>query len=231
MDGNGRWASERNLPRIAGHRAGVDAVRAVVEECARLGIGYLTLFAFSTENWKRPREEVGALMTLLDQYLKKELETLMENNIRLKSIGRISDIPAKSQQTLNEVCRHSSGNTGLTLILALSYSGRDDILQAAREWGKAVQRGEAEPDSLQAEDFSSFLSTADVPDPDLLIRTSGEMRISNFLLWQVAYTEFYVTPRLWPDFNADDLRSAIKVYQSRERRFGLTSEQLRSGER
>jgi undecaprenyl diphosphate synthase len=226
MDGNGRWAAQRGLPRIAGHRAGVDTVRSVVEECARLQIPYLTLFAFSTENWRRPKEEVGALMVLLDQYLKRELSTLMKNNVRLNTIGRPGDLPENVQRTLEDVTERSSANTGLTLTLALSYSGRDDIIQALRRIAEDVSDGTLEPGSMDADTFSSYLSTSDIPDPDLLIRTSGEMRISNFLLWQIAYSEFYVTEKLWPDFTDADLWEAIKVFQERERRFGMTSEQV-----
>jgi undecaprenyl diphosphate synthase len=229
MDGNGRWAADRNLPRIAGHRAGVDAVRRVVEDCARFKIPYLTLFAFSTENWNRPQSEVGGLMVLLDQYLKKELRTLMKNNVRLSSIGQIDDLPANVRQTLREVVEQSSVNDGLTLTLALSYSGRDDILEAVRKVAAAVQRGDLNPDAIEPDTFSSFLNTDGMPDPDLLIRTSGEQRISNFLLWQIAYTEFYVTDKLWPDFESVDLLEAIETFSSRERRFGKTSEQI-SGE-
>ena len=227
MDGNGRWAAERSLPRIAGHRAGADAVRTIVEDCARLKIPYLTLFAFSTENWKRPQDEVGGLMVLLDQYLKKELKTLMKNNVRLSTIGRIEDLPANVQETLNDVVQMSTGNDGLTLTIALSYSGRDDILEAARRIAKAVKKGEISPDAIGAELFSDFLYTKDLPDPDLLIRTSGELRISNFLLWQVAYTELYVTDKLWPEFSSEDFKKAIETFRSRERRFGMTSEQLK----
>jgi undecaprenyl diphosphate synthase len=226
MDGNGRWAAQRGLPRIAGHRAGVDTVRSVVEECARLQIPYLTLFAFSTENWKRPKEEVGALMVLLDQYLKRELSTLMKNNVRLNTIGRPGDLPENVQRTLEDVTERSSANTGLTLTLALSYSGRDDIVQAVRRIAEDAGAGTLEPGSVDADTFSSYLSTSDMPDPDLLIRTSGEMRISNFLLWQIAYSEFYVTEKLWPDFTDADLWKAIEVFQERERRFGMTSEQV-----
>lgn len=227
MDGNGRWAAERSLPRIAGHQAGVNAVRTTVEECARLNIPYLTLFAFSTENWKRPQDEVGGLMVLLDQYLKKELKTLMKNKVRLNTIGRIEDLPANVQETLSSVVDESSANKGLTLTIALSYSGRGDILEATRQIAQAVKRGDLSPDAIGSELFSSFLYTKDLPDPDLLIRTSGELRISNFLLWQLAYTEFYVTDKLWPEFSSEDLKHAIETFRSRERRFGMTSEQLR----
>ena len=227
MDGNGRWAAERSLPRIAGHQAGVNAVRTTVEDCARLNIPYLTLFAFSTENWKRPQDEVGGLMVLLDQYLKKELKTLMKNNVRLNTIGRIEDLPDNVQETLNGVLAESSDNNGLTLTIALSYSGRGDILEAVRQVVEAVKKGDLSPDAIGSELFSSFLYTKDLPDPDLLIRTSGEQRISNFLLWQLAYTEFYVTDKLWPEFSSEDLKHAIETFRSRERRFGMTSEQLR----
>ena len=229
MDGNGRWAADRNLPRIAGHQAGVDAVRRVVEECAGLKIPFLTLFAFSTENWNRPQDEVGGLMVLLNQYLKKELRTLMKNKVRLSTIGHIEDLPDNVQQTLREVVEESASNDGLTLILALSYSGRDDILNAVRQVAVAVEKGELSPDTIGPETFSSFLNTGGIPDPDLLIRTSGEQRISNFLLWQIAHAEFYVTEKLWPDFSREDLHEALKTYGLRERRFGMTSEQVKGG--
>lgn len=227
MDGNGRWAKARGLPRIAGHRAGVKAVRAVVEECARAGVEYLTLFAFSRENWRRPEDEVNALMVLLEQYLERELDTIMKNNIRLRTIGRIEEIPEDVRRTLSRVTDRSAGNDGLTLILALSYSGRQDIVDAARRWSEEVARSGKTPDALSEEDFSGYLSTSGIPDPDLIIRTSGEMRISNFLLWQAAYAEFFVTEKLWPDFTVDDLREAIRDFGGRERRFGMTSDQVK----
>lgn len=230
MDGNGRWAADRNLPRIAGHRAGVDAVRRVVEDCSRLNIRYLTLFAFSTENWNRPQGEVGGLMVLLDQYLKKELRTLMKNKVRLNTIGCIEDLPDNVQQTLREAVEESAVNDGLTLTLALSYSGRDDILEAVRQVAAAVEKGDVTTDTIGPDTFSSFLYTDGMPDPDLLIRTSGEQRISNFLLWQIAYTEFYVTDKLWPDFASADLHEALEAFRSRERRYGMTSEQVRGEE-
>ena len=230
MDGNGRWAADRNLPRIAGHRAGVDAVRKVVEECARLKIPYLTLFAFSTENWNRPQDEVGGLMVLLDQYLKKELRTIMKNEVRLKTIGHIENFPDNVQKTLRDVVDESASNKGLTLTLALSYSGRDEIIMAVRKVAAAVEKGDLTSDTIGPDTFSSFLYTDNMPDPDLLIRTSGEQRISNFLLWQIAYTEFYVTDKLWPDFSSIDLNEALEAFRSRERRYGMTSEQLRGEE-
>ncbi len=229
MDGNGRWADARGLPRIVGHRAGVKAVRAIVESCAQKGIGNLTLFAFSTENWQRPADEVGALMTLLDQYIKKELATIMNNNIRLLTIGRTDDLPRSVRTTLDDALERSSGNDGMNLILALSYSGRTDIIDAVRSCLAAAVEGKLEIAGLSEEKFESFLSTSRIPDPDLLIRTSGEMRISNFFLWQIAYTEMYVTEKLWPDFSEKDLDLAIEEYSARERRFGLTSEQVKKG--
>ncbi len=226
MDGNGRWARARGLPRIAGHRAGVKAVRAVVEECARTGVGYLTMFAFSRENWRRPEDEVKALMVLLDQYLQRELSTLMENNVRLRTIGRVDDMPKNVRKTLDSVMEKSSGNDGLNLVLALSYSGRQEILDAAKRLCEDALRGVRSPESFSEDDFAGYLSTSGMPDPDLIIRTSGELRISNFLLWQAAYAEFYVTDKLWPDFTVEDLQEAIKEYGRRERRFGMTSEQI-----
>lgn len=231
MDGNGRWAADRSLPRIAGHRAGVDAVRMVVEDCARMKIPYLTLFAFSTENWSRPGDEVGGLMVLLDQYLKKELSTLMKNNVRLSTIGQIENLPHNVQQTLREVMEESAPNDGLVLTLALSYSGRDDIINAVRKIAGAVESGDLSSGDIGTDIFSSCLYTDGMPDPDLLIRTSGELRISNFLLWQIAYTEFYVTDKLWPDFTSADLSDAIETFLMRERRFGMTSEQVRGEEK
>jgi len=231
MDGNGRWAEARGLPRIAGHRAGVRAVRAVVEQCARAKVQYLTLFAFSLENWRRPEDEVGALMTLLDRYLKRELSTLMKNNVRLLAIGRTDDLPDTVRRTLDSVVESSSENTGMKLILALSYSGRQDILDAVQNYvDESLRRGRA-PDVLDEGKFSSYLATAGIPDPDLLIRTSGEMRISNFLLWQMAYAELFVTEKLWPDFNEQDLTAALEDFRTRERRFGMTSIQVKSGEK
>lgn len=228
MDGNGRWADNRGKPRIAGHRAGVKAVGSVVEHCARVGIEYLTLFAFSTENWRRPGDEVSALMGLLDHYLKRELSTLMENRVRLRTIGRVDDLPAQVRKTLQEAVLESAGNSGLNLVLALSYSGRSDILDAVRSCMEAAADGKLQPEDITEESFSSMLDTEDIPDPDLLIRTSGEVRLSNFLLWQAAYTEFYVTRKLWPDFSEEDLDAAIEEFGRRERRFGMTSEQVKA---
>lgn len=229
MDGNGRWASDRNLPRLAGHRAGVVSVRTMVEECARRGVGSLTLFAFSRENWQRPGDEVSGLMELLDRYLKRELANLNKNNVRLKTIGRTDDLPRPVLKTLQEVVIDTEKNDGLTLILALSYSGRQDIADAAGKIASEAASGRLKPEDVDENLFESYLATSGIPDPDLLIRTSGEMRMSNFLLWQTAYTEFYVTEKLWPDFTVQDLNDAIDEYGRRERRFGLTSEQMKAG--
>jgi undecaprenyl diphosphate synthase len=200
MDGNGRWAKKRGLPRTAGHSEGVESVRDTVEACGQLGVRYLTLYAFSTENWKRPKEEVSLLMRLLLKALRDETDRLHTNNVRIQAIGDIDALPRELQNELLEGIQRTKDNTGLTLILALSYSGRWDLTHA--------------------------ISTAGIPDPDLLIRTSGEFRISNFLLWQLAYTEIYITPRFWPGFRRDELYEAIRDYQKRERRFGMVSEQL-----
>jgi undecaprenyl diphosphate synthase len=227
MDGNGRWAGGRGLPRIEGHRAGVGAVRAVTEECARLGVPWLTLFAFSRENWKRPAPEVRALMQLLARFLRGELPTLMKNRIRLRSIGAREDLPPSARRALAEVEEATAGNRGMTLVLALSYSGREDVLFAARRAMELAREGKLAPGALDERTFSSLLWTDGIPDPDLLIRTSGEMRLSNFLAWQTVYSEMVVTDVLWPDFGAAELARALDEYAGRERRFGLTSAQAR----
>lgn len=214
MDGNGRWAKKRGLPRIFGHRAAMKTVREIVTECADLGVKALTLYAFSTENWTRPEKEISGLMALLRAYLKSELKTFTKNNIRLSVIGDVSKLPQAAAKELLATRDKTSHNTGMVLNLALNYGGRDDIVRAAR---KAAAAGMKEIDE---EGFSALLDTAGLPDPDLMIRTSGEMRLSNFLLWQLAYAELYVTPVLWPDFRAKDLREAITEYQARDRRYG-----------
>jgi undecaprenyl diphosphate synthase len=221
MDGNGRWANRRSLPRVAGHSAGVGPVRSTVETCARMGIGVLTLYAFSVENWKRPRAEVETLWRLLRFYLKKELPELQQNNIRLQAIGRLEALPDVVRRDLEAVVEATSGNTGLLVNLAINYSGRAEILDAINSIIETA-RSEGRLDSLRVDEelFASSLSTANSPDPDLLIRTSGEMRISNFLLWQIAYSELYVTETLWPDFNRTELLKAILDYQKRDRRYG-----------
>jgi len=226
MDGNGRWAKQKSLSRIRGHMKGIDAVREVVTACRELGIKILTLYAFSIENWKRPKEEVSALMTLLKEYLLKEIEEMLENNIRLHAIGRLEDLPRDVQQTLRETMKKTEDRSGMILNLALSYGGRSEILQAVQRILRDCQKGKMAPEEITFQKFSDYLWTQGMPDPDLLIRTSGEFRISNFLLWQIAYTELYVTETLWPDFNREELLKAISDYQSRERRFGMTSEQL-----
>jgi undecaprenyl diphosphate synthase len=221
MDGNGRWARKRHLPRIAGHRAGIGAVRQAVEACARLGIPCLTLYAFSAENWKRPRMEVKLLMGLLREYLKKEIEELNQNNIRFNAIGRIASLPKAVQRDLHETVEQTRSNTGLRLTLALNYGGRAELIDAVRSLASQLKgRGGLDPESITEERFSRHLYTHDLPDPDLLIRTSGEMRLSNFLLWQVAYSEIWVTDILWPDFTERELLQAVIDFQRRERRYG-----------
>ncbi len=216
MDGNGRWAAQRRLPRVEGHRAGIDSVRDVVETSARLGIDVLTLYAFSIENWKRPRAEVNTLMMLLKLYLRRELGTLHENNVRFRVVGRSEELAEDVQHELEIGIRQTATNTGMLFNIALNYGGRAEIVDAAR---RAMVAGVL-PDQLDERRFSEFLYTAGQPDPDLLIRTSGEMRVSNFLLWQIAYSEIWVTETLWPDFRRRDLLEAIVAYQKRDRRYG-----------
>ena len=226
MDGNGRWAKKKGNPRVFGHKNGVTAVRETVEASAELGIKYLTLYAFSTENWSRPRTEVDALMTLLLTTIHKETKTLQENNVRLLAIGDIESLPRKVGQQLKDTIEQTKDNTGLRLVLALSYSSRWEILNAVKNIAKEAVKNNINPDEITNEVFSDFLTTKGIPDPELLIRTSGEFRISNFLLWQIAYTEFYITDTLWPDFRKEHLYEAIANFQHRERRFGKTGEQI-----
>jgi undecaprenyl diphosphate synthase len=226
MDGNGRWAKKKGALRIFGHRNAVDAVREVTEGCGELGIKYLTLYAFSTENWNRPKAEIDSLMELLVSTLKQEIKRLNENGVKLKTIGDLSQLPKSCQENLLWAIDKTKDNKGLTLILALSYSGRWDITQAVREIAKQVKAGNLSPDAINEQTIENFLMTSGIPDPELLIRTSGELRVSNFLLWQIAYTELFITPTLWPDFRKETLYEAILSYQQRERRFGKTSEQL-----
>ena len=226
MDGNGGWAKRQGLARMFGHRQGVETVHRIAEAAAELGVGYLTLYAFSTENWNRPKEEVDALMSLLVDTIAKETPTLMKNNIRLQTIGDLSRLPQTTYDKFMECIQQTSQNTGLTLIIALSYSARWEIIQAAQHMAQAVQEGTLLPEDINEETISNYLTTAQVPDPDLLIRTSGELRISNFLLWQLAYSELYFTNCLWPDFTNEEFYHAIVDYQHRERRFGKTSEQI-----
>jgi len=228
MDGNGRWAKKKGAARVFGHRNAIKAVRDTTEACAELGIGYLTMFAFSTENWNRPKSEVNALMELLVSTISAEAETLMKNNVKLSAIGDLDSLPKSCYKELQESIELTSKNTGLTLVLALSYSGRWEIVNAVKEMLKDVKRDVLQPEEIDNKKFSEYLSTKNMPDPELLIRTSGEMRISNFLLWQIAYTELYITEVLWPDFRRENLYEAIIAYQHRERRFGKISEQVNS---
>jgi len=220
MDGNGRWARKRLLNRIKGHEQGVETVRKIVRACSEIGISYLTLYAFSTENWQRPKSEVAALMILLKQFLKSERQELMDNNIRLNAIGQIERLPADVQRVLHEFMALTKKNDQMCLNLALSYGGRAEIVKVVKEIAIKAKDGRLDPDSITSELVSDHLYTGQIPDPDLLIRTSGEMRISNFLLWQLAYTEIYVTDTLWPDFGKDELLRILQDYQRRERRFG-----------
>jgi undecaprenyl diphosphate synthase len=227
MDGNGRWAKEKGQDRLFGHLNGVESVRNIVEGAAEIGIQFLTLYAFSTENWDRPKDEVDGLMNLLVDTIRKEVPTLNKNNIRLHFIGAIDMLPAHAQKELIEAINETAENTGMNLIMALSYSSRWEILMATKQIAKAVQEGRLQPEEITPDTYKTFLSTALFPDPELLIRTSGEFRISNFLLYQIAYAELYFTPTNWPDFRKEHLYEAIAHYQSRERRFGKTGEQLK----
>ena len=220
LDGNGRWARQRGLARIFGHEEGSRAVRQSVEGCGELGVEFLTLYAFSTENWQRPRAEVAALMTLLQKFLKDTTPELVERNVRLQAIGRLEELPAGCKRQLQTSIETTAGSTGLTLILALSYSGRTEMIDAVKSILHAVERGQLDPEKISPETFSEHLYTRSYPDPDLLIRTSGEMRLSNFLLWQLSYTEIYFTRTLWPDFRKEDLFEAVQDYANRQRRYG-----------
>lgn len=226
MDGNGRWAKKQGLLRMFGHKKGVEAVHEVTEACAELGVEWLTLYTFSTENWNRPREEVDALMTLLVDTIEKETPTLMRNNVRLSTIGDTDRLPQQARKKFLDCMAKTASNTGLTLVIALSYSARWELTEAAKLIAKDVQAGTLDVQDINEQTITNCLCTNTMPDPDLLIRTSGELRISNFLLWQLAYTELYFTDVLWPDFGREELYKAILDYQSRERRFGKTSEQL-----
>ncbi len=228
MDGNGRWAKKKGNQRIFGHKNGVKAVRDTVEAAGEIGVKYLTLYAFSTENWNRPKQEVDALMSLLVSTINSESNTLMENNVRLKSIGDIAGLPKKVQQNLSEIIQKTEKNTGLTLILALNYSARWEILNAIKNIVIDSKTKDIEVNNISNDFFEKYLNTVEIPDPDLLIRTSGEYRISNFLIWQIAYTELFFTDVLWPDFNKEEFFKAIISYQKRERRFGKTSEQIKN---
>ena len=230
MDGNGRWAQRRGLPRIAGHREGVNSVRDIVEACGQLGVKYLTLYAFSTENWKRPQEEVSLLMRLLLKALRDEKDRLHQNEVRLKAIGDIAALPQDVQGELLDGIEKMKRNAGLTLVLALSYSGRWDITNAVKRMWDDLRSGVIEKEEITEELISGYLATSEIPDPDLLIRTSGELRISNFLIWQIAYSELYISQSYWPAFRRKELYAAIADFQRRERRFGMVSEQLPQNE-
>ena len=221
MDGNGRWAKSRGLARIKGHEKGADAVRACVEGCGELKVEFLTLYAFSAENWQRPKTEVFALMRLLEMFLKEKTPELLEKNVRLQAIGRLTDLPSRCQRQLHESIDRTSSNNGLTLILALSYGSRLEIIDGIKSLLREVDAGHIDRAMIDPEMFSKHLYTRYYPDPDLLIRTSGEMRLSNFLLWQLSYTEMYVTPKLWPDFTKADLVAAVEDFGQRQRRYGL----------
>ena len=224
MDGNGRWAERRGLSRIKGHEAGIEAVRAATEECARLKIAQLTLYAFSSENWKRPRYEVTTLMAHLRRFLIEERHRIMENNIRLTTIGQVARLPAKVRAELERTCDESASNTGLNVCLALSYGGRQEIVDACKAIAEKVAAGELAPEEIDETTVVAHLYQPEMPEPDLVIRTAGEQRISNFLLWQISYSELYVTETLWPDFREADLREAFEAYAQRERRFGGLSD-------
>ena len=228
MDGNGRWAKSKGLPRVAGHKEGVKSVKEITRVCGDLGIGALTLYTFSSENWKRPRAEVDALMRLLVTTIKGEVRELMENNVRLTTIGCLTDLPSVAQRELESAMELTSGNSGLNLNLALSYGGRQEILEGVRQLVREALASRLRPEEIDEEVFSRQLFTADMPDPDLIIRTSGEARLSNFLLWQSAYAELVISLAMWPAFRCVELYQAIEVYQQRERRFGLLSEQVKS---
>ncbi len=220
MDGNGRWAKKRHLPRIAGHRAGAHSIREIVRLSGELGIEALTLYAFSTENWRRPKKEVGLLMQLLKQYLRNEVGELLENNVQLKTIGNTGDLPLEIQSELRKAMGATAHCTGLKLVLALSYSGRADLIHAIKRIAKKAKAGHLHPEAITEKTIGQSLSTADLPEVDLLIRTSGEFRVSNFLLWELAYSEFHITKTLWPDFRTPHFIAALRDFQGRQRRFG-----------
>ena len=220
MDGNGRWAEQRDLPRMAGHAAGIDVVREIVRACGEIGIEYLSLFTFSSENWQRSSTEVRFLMRLLRDTIRREVDELMRNNVRLSAVGRLGDLPSEVRSELEDALKRTSENTGLNLVLALSYGGRNEILDAVRMIIQETKAGKLSPSDIDEKTFRSYLYSPDLPDPDLLIRTGGEMRLSNFFLWQIFYTELWVTPVLWPDFRREDLLLALQDYRERERRFG-----------
>jgi len=230
MDGNGRWAKKRRLPRIKGHQEGIRSVREIVRNCRKIGIGYLTLFAFSLENWRRPEEEVSALFGLLKRYIHGDLKELKENGVRLTMIGRMERLAPDVRELVLHAIKETEANDKLVLTIALSYGSRDEIAEAARRIAQKAKSGELDPETIGEQTFPNHLFTADLPDPDLLIRTSGEFRISNFLLWQLAYAEIVVTDTLWPDFRREQLIEALREYAGRERRFGYTGDQIQQME-
>ena len=227
MDGNGRWAEARGQGRIAGHQAGIDAVREVVRAARERGVRYLTLFAFSTENWNRPHLEVDELMALLQRYLRRELEELHEQRIRVRAIGGLERLPRLARRRLERAVEETRNHDAMDLVFALSYGGRGEIVDAARQLARDAELGEVDPEQIDEKMFAAYLYTPDLPDPDLLIRTGGESRLSNFRLWQLAYSELHITSVMWPDFGRDDFEEALEVYRNRERRYGLTSAQVR----
>ena len=231
MDGNGRWAKKRGLPRVAGHKRGVDTVKEIVEACAEIGVKYLTLYTFSTENWKRPKDEVSMLMRLLLNSLRERVNELNENDVRLTTIGDTESLPLEVQKQLSEDIERTKNNKKMVLNLALSYSGRWELLEAIKKISDLSAKGKLSAEDIDEKLVSSFLTTKEIPDPDLVIRTSGEFRVSNFLLWQIAYSEFIITETLWPDFSKFDLYDAIRIFQKRERRFGKVSEQITKDEK
>jgi undecaprenyl diphosphate synthase len=228
MDGNGRWARSRRMPRLEGHRAGAKSVRAVVEECRRLGVRHLTLFTFSTENWQRPADEVSGLMKLLQRYLESELALLLENGIRLRAMGDLSRLSPVVRQTLEQAMESTASHSEMDLVLAISYGGRQEIVDAARRMMQDMAAGKLSPEAITEQRFGDYLYLPDVPSPELLIRTSDEHRISNFMLWQLAYTEIVVSPVLWPDFGVEEFHRCLADFRARERRFGLTQEQIQA---
>lgn len=227
MDGNGRWAKKRGLPRAAGHNRGIESVRDIVKACSQLGVKYLTLYTFSTENWRRPKDEVSMLMRLLLRSLRDETDELNQNDIKITQIGDLESLPTEVQKELNDACEKTKTNSKMVLNLALSYSGRVEILMGIKSLAKSIANKEILPEEIDESVFSKYLMTREMPDPDLVIRTSGEFRVSNFLLWQIAYSEFYISEVLWPDFRRNNLYDAIKSFQKRERRFGKVSEQIK----
>jgi len=231
MDGNGRWARKRGLPRVAGHKRGVETVKDIVKACAQIGVKYLTLYTFSTENWNRPKDEVSTLMQLLVRTLRKEVNELNENDVKLTTIGDVKALPFEVQKELDDSIEKTKNNKKMTLNLALSYSGRWELLKAIKEISRQVADGNLNVSDISEECISGFLNTKNIPDPDLLIRTSGEFRVSNFLLWQIAYTEFFISDVYWPEFKRKDLYQAIKNFQGRERRFGKVSEQIQKNKK